>query len=90
MTELQRDPAGASRFTTRGRNLKPGIFCNLKGNKKNTKQKEAGRKQMKQTFFGEILNMFFIKRGNLTLTFPPLSSVFQELHRELAWTDSWT
>lgn len=60
--------------------------------KKNPEQKEAGRKQIKETFFfGEMLSMFSIRRGNLALSlFPRLSAVFRGLHRELARTDSWT
>lgn len=51
MAEPQRDPARASRFTTRGRNLKSlwaGIFCNEKKKRRNPSKREAGRKQIKE------------------------------------------
>lgn len=44
--------------------------------KKKTKQKEAGRKQIKETLFREMLSMFSIKRRNLALAiFPSHSSL---------------
>lgn len=60
--------------------------------KKKTKAKGSWEETNKRDiFFWEMLSMFSIKRRKLALSlFPSLSPVLGELHREPAWTDSWT